>query len=123
MASLLAQTVKHPTAMWETWVGTQGWEDPLEKEMATRSSILAWKIPWTEETGGLFSSWGHKELDMTESLTYTHDIIVDSNFFSSIKYILLENNSMRKWKGNSSPEKGGTMQKFLLKQRAYLFIV
>ena len=45
MASLLAQTVKHPTAMWETWVGTQGWEDPLEKEMATRSSILAWKIP------------------------------------------------------------------------------
>ena len=40
-----------------------GQEDPLEKEMATHSSILAWKIPWTEETGG---PWGHKELDTTE---------------------------------------------------------
>ena len=42
------------------------WEDPLEKEMATRSSILAWKIPWTEKPGGLHSPGpGHKELDMT----------------------------------------------------------
>ena len=43
------QTVKNPYAMWETWVQSQGWEDPLEKEMATHSSILAWRIPWTEE--------------------------------------------------------------------------
>ena len=42
------------------------WKDPLEKETATHSSILAWKIPWTEEPGGLHSSWGHKESDMTE---------------------------------------------------------
>ena len=42
--------------MWETWVRSLGWEDPLEKEMATHSSILAWKIPWTEEPGGLQST-------------------------------------------------------------------
>ena len=48
-ASLVAQTLKRPLAMWETWVRSLGWEDPLEKEMATHSSILAWEIPWTEE--------------------------------------------------------------------------
>ena len=52
-ASLLAQMVKHLPAMWETWVRSLGWEDPLEKEMATHSSTLAWKIPWAEEPGGL----------------------------------------------------------------------
>ena len=45
-ASLLAQLVKNPPAMWETWVRSQGWEDPLEKGKATHSSILAWRIPW-----------------------------------------------------------------------------
>ena len=44
-ASLVAQLVKNPTAMWETWVGSLGWEDPLEKGTATHSSILAWRIP------------------------------------------------------------------------------
>ena len=47
--------VKNLTAMCETWVLSLGWEDPLEKEMATHSSFLAWKIPWTEEPGGLLS--------------------------------------------------------------------
>ena len=46
-ASLVAQTVKNLPAMWETWVQSLGWEDPLEKEMATHSSILAWRIPRT----------------------------------------------------------------------------
>ena len=46
------------------WVQSLGREDPLEKEMASHSSILAWKIPWTEEPGGLHP-WGHTELDMT----------------------------------------------------------
>ena len=46
-ASLVAQLVKNPSAMQETWVQNLGWEDPLEKEMATQSSILAWRIPWT----------------------------------------------------------------------------
>ena len=44
---LMAQLVKNPPAMWETWVWSLGWEDPLEKEMATHSSILAWRILWT----------------------------------------------------------------------------
>ena len=54
-AFLLAQTVKNPPAMWETWVQSLGWEDPLEEGMATQSSILAWRIPQTEEPGGLQS--------------------------------------------------------------------
>ena len=54
-ASLVAQRLKLLPAMWETWVRSPGWEDPLEKEMATHSSILAWRIPWTDEPGGLQS--------------------------------------------------------------------
>ena len=53
MASLVAQRLKHLPAMWETWVRSLGWEDPLEKEMATHSNIFAWRIPWTEEPDGL----------------------------------------------------------------------
>ena len=53
---LVAQVVKNPHAMWETGVQFLGQEDPLEKEMATHSSILAWEIPWTEEPGGLQST-------------------------------------------------------------------
>ena len=55
MASLLAQRIKRLPAKQETRVRSLGWEDPLEKEMATQSSILAWRIPWTEEPGGLQS--------------------------------------------------------------------
>ena len=54
-ASIVAQTVKYLPAIQETWVWSLGWEDPLEKEMATHLSILAWRIPWTEEPGGLQS--------------------------------------------------------------------
>ena len=64
-ASLVARTVKNPPAVWETWVPALGWEDPLQRGMATHSSILAWRIPRTEEAGGL-QSMGHKQLDMTE---------------------------------------------------------
>ena len=53
-ASLVAQLVKNPLAMWETWVRSLGWEDPLEKGTAIHSSILAWRIPWT------VYPWGHK---------------------------------------------------------------
>ena len=52
---LLAQLGKNPTTTWETWVGSLGWEDPLEKGTVTHSSVLAWRIPWTEEPGGLQS--------------------------------------------------------------------
>ena len=54
-ASLVAQLVKNPPAIRETWVQSLGWEDPLEKGPATHSSVLVWTIPW-----------GHKELDVTE---------------------------------------------------------
>ena len=52
-ASLVVQRLKASAAMWETWVRSLGQEDPLEKEMATHSSILAWRIPWMQELGGL----------------------------------------------------------------------
>ena len=55
VGSLVAQRVKHLPAMQETWVRFLGQEDPLEKEMATHSSILAWRVPWAEEPGGLQS--------------------------------------------------------------------
>ena len=54
-ASLVAQTVKNLPTMWEARFGSLGWEYPLEKGMATHSSILAWRIPWTEEPGRLQS--------------------------------------------------------------------
>ena len=57
--ALVAQSVKTLPAVQETQVRSLHWEDPLEKEMATRSSILAWKISWTEEPGG-YSPWGHR---------------------------------------------------------------
>ena len=59
-ASLVAQSVKNLPAMQETWVQSLVWEDPLKKEMATHSSILAWRITWTEEYGGLQSRGLHK---------------------------------------------------------------
>ena len=60
----MAQTVKHLPTMRETWVQSLGWEDLLEKEMATHFDILAWEILWTEEPGGLQSMWS-QELDTT----------------------------------------------------------
>ena len=65
--SLLAQTVKRLPTMWETQVQSLGREDLLEKEMATHSSILAWKIPGQWNLVG-YSPWGHKESDTTEQL-------------------------------------------------------
>ena len=60
MEYLVAYTVKHLPAMRETWVRFLGREDPLEKEMATHSSTLAWKIPWTEESDRLQSMGSHR---------------------------------------------------------------
>ena len=58
-ASLVVQMLKRLPAVWETWVQSLGWEDPLEKEMATHSSILVWRIPWTEEFGGVWWATVH----------------------------------------------------------------
>ena len=66
ISSLVAQSAKNLPAVQETWVSSLGQEDPLEKEMATPSSILAWKISWTERPLVACSPWGRKELGMTE---------------------------------------------------------
>ena len=70
----MAQTVKNLPATQETWVQSLGWEDPLEKEMATHSSILAWRIPWTEDPGRLQSipSLRHNWSDLAYTHTHTH---------------------------------------------------
>ena len=60
----MAQSVKNTPAMQEPGLDPWGQEDPLEKAITTHSSILAWKIPWTEEPAG-YSAWGHKESDTT----------------------------------------------------------
>ena len=57
----MAQLVKNLPATQETWLRSLGWEDPPGKRMATHSSILACRIPWTEESGGLYTPWGYKE--------------------------------------------------------------
>ena len=64
----MAQMVKNLRATQETRVQSLGRKDPLEKEMATYSSILAWGTPWTEEPGGLYSPWARKESDPTEQV-------------------------------------------------------
>ena len=69
--SLVAQMVKNPPAMQETWVWSLVWEDQLQKGMATHCIVLTWRIPWTEEPDGL-QYMGHKELDMAEWLIYMH---------------------------------------------------
>ena len=67
----MVQKLKRLPAMWEAWVRSLGREDPLEKEMATHSSILAWRIPWMEEPGGLQSTWS-QESDTTEQLHFLY---------------------------------------------------
>ena len=67
----MAQTVKHLSAMRETRVRSLGGEDSLEKEMATHSSTLALKIPWTEELGAGYCPWGRKKSGTTERLHFT----------------------------------------------------
>ena len=66
--------VKRLPTMQETWVQSLGQEDLLEKEMTTHSSILAWKIPWMEEPGGLYNSWGRKVSDTNERHSLTHSL-------------------------------------------------
>ena len=82
-ASFMAQLVKNLPAMWETWVPSLGWEDPLEKETATHSSILAWRIPWTVESMGsqwvrhdwmTFTSLGAKQIWARHLLCYFLDV-------------------------------------------------
>ena len=80
----MAQTVKHLSTMWETRVRALGWEDPLEQEMATHSSTIAWKIPWTEEPGRL-QSMGLQRVGLTERLHFTckQTLILYTNVFEN----------------------------------------
>ena len=64
----MVQTAKNPPAMWETWVRSLGWEDPLEEGMATHSRILAWRTPMDKSLAG-YSPWGCKRLGTTEQLS------------------------------------------------------
>ena len=75
-ASLVAQMVKNLPAMQETWVRSLGWKDPLEKGMATHSSILAWEITCTEEPGGLQCMGSQRVSDTTEGLTLLLYIVI-----------------------------------------------
>ena len=70
---LVIQTIKNLPAMWETQVLSLGWEDSLEEGVAIHSSILAWRISWTEPDMG-YSPWGRKELDTTEHITHNTTI-------------------------------------------------
>ena len=92
VCSLVAQMLKHLPTMRETQVQSLGWEDLLEKEMATHFSILAWKIPWLEKPVG-YSPWGRKESDTTERLHFhfTFYAIHSSNIATGfyLWYILL----------------------------------
>ena len=66
-ASLVAQTGRNLPSMWDTWIRSLGWEDPLEEDMATTSSVLAWRSPMDGEPGGL-QSMGYKQSDNSEQL-------------------------------------------------------
>ena len=82
----MVQTVKNLPEMQETQVQSLGWEDPLEKGMATHSSILAWKFDGQRSLTS-YSSWGCKELDMTEQLRLTYICIYKETSFLSYAFL------------------------------------
>ena len=83
----MAQLVKNLHAVWETWVLCLGWEDPLEKGMATHSSILVWRIPWTEEPGGLQFHRVAKSRTRLSDFIYSLIPKYHKNFFLIYAYI------------------------------------
>ena len=93
-ASVVAQTLKNLPAVQETQVQSWGWEDPLEKGMATSSSILAWRMPWTEEHDQMTVHGITKELDMTERLSHFHN--KKNPRQANKKFSLIENLEERK---------------------------
>ena len=77
----MAQTVKNPPAMWETWVLSLDGEAPLEKGMAAHSSILAWRIPWAEEPGGLQSQEWNPGLPYCRHISILQSVAALQSFF------------------------------------------
>ena len=83
-ASLVAQMVKNPPAMWETWVQSLGWEDSLEVGMATHSNILAWRISMDKRILAGYSPWRCKESDTTERLSTEHPSLFFAELFKRV---------------------------------------
>ena len=104
-ASRWLSVIKNSPAMQETHVPPLGWEDPLEKEMAILSSILAWKIPWTEESGGLQSISRNMTRMITKTLItapkhikpYRHAILPSKNLQSKQRIIKENSKSLPHW--------------------------
>ena len=111
--------VKNLPAMWETWVRFLGWENPLQKETDTHFSILAWRIPWTEETGRLQSMGLHSHSDMTErlSLHFTGKLYIGKDSYTQMKKVSTRKNAeISTWHSQAFPllgrlEEEGTLQK------------
>ena len=82
--SLVAQMVKNPPAMWETWVQSLGWEDSLEVGMATHSNILAWRISMDKRILAGYSPWRCKESDTTERLRTEHPSLFFAELFKRV---------------------------------------
>ena len=80
----MAQSVKNPPTLWETWVLSLGWEDPLEDGRATHSCILAWRIPWTEEPGGLQSMGSHRVGDARATKRTSTEVNVTEEAFTKL---------------------------------------
>ena len=112
--SLVAQVVKCLPTMWETWVRSLGQEDPLEKEVATRSSILTWKILWTEEPGTLQSSGSQRVRHnwatlLSFSLFMLHTGRMNSKVLlhsteNYIQYVIINHNEKENFKKNVGGE-------------------
>ena len=82
----MAQRVKNPLAMWETWVQSLGWEDSLEEGMAAHSSMLAWRIPWTKEPGGLQSMGSQSQTGLSDEAqhsTFDRQYMIHANVHST----------------------------------------
>ena len=86
---VVAQTVKNPPATWETWAWSLHWEDPLEEDMATHSSILAWRIPGPEEPGGPQSMGSQRVGQDWSNLAGTH------SWFTMLRFVLVGPHSMQ----------------------------
>ena len=87
--------VKNLPAMWETWVRSLGWENPLQKGTDAHFNILAWRIPWTEETGRLQSMGLHSLSDMTErlSLHFAGKLYIGKDRYTQMKKVSTQENA------------------------------
>ena len=108
-ASLIAQSVKGLTAMQETWVQSLGWEDPPEKEMATHSSILAWRIPWTEEPGRLVHgvtrvghNWATKRAYVSNKIMHLLKYKQTQDVSLTLVNYLIERKHLFKWRSQNT---------------------